>query len=226
MSSGPRSEVSQRILSGLGELRRLDKRLNLFGADGHKYHLNPPLSEQALQQFEAQHHVRLPDDYRLFLLEVGNGGAGPSYGIHPLGHMDGSGSEPPTIPWDGQQFVGRLDGQFRYTAAWNLPDDIWSQQPDDEEPSDDTDRLMEEWDRMLEPLYWAPEIMEGALPISTRGCALREWLVITGECRGTVWNDDRATHEGVYPLLGSDGAPLSFGAWYLDWIGKSLAAVR
>lgn len=42
------------------------------------------LSESVIVEFEKRHHVRLPDGYREFLLKVGNGGAGPYYGLLPL----------------------------------------------------------------------------------------------------------------------------------------------
>jgi len=50
----------------------------------HQYRLNPVLDEQAILTFEKRHNVRLPEDYRAFLLHVGNGGAGPYCGVLPL----------------------------------------------------------------------------------------------------------------------------------------------
>ena len=43
----------------------------------HRFQLNPPVTEKDLIQFETKHDVRLPVDYRAFLLEVENGGTGP-----------------------------------------------------------------------------------------------------------------------------------------------------
>lgn len=42
---------------------------------------NPTLSETELLAFEAKYRVTLPDEYRLFLREVGNGGLGPGKGL-------------------------------------------------------------------------------------------------------------------------------------------------
>jgi len=48
------------------------------------FDLGPCLSETEVQTFEAHHGVQLPEEYRCFLLEVGNGGAGPLEGLLPL----------------------------------------------------------------------------------------------------------------------------------------------
>lgn len=72
----------KRIVEKLAQVRA--RGLSCFGSDSHRFALNPPLPETDLQAFEAGHGVRLPDDYRAFLLHAGNGGAGPYYGIFPL----------------------------------------------------------------------------------------------------------------------------------------------
>ena len=55
-----------------------------FGVQEHQFRMNPTLSEDALLAFETRHGIHLPEDYRAFLRDVGNGGAGPYYGILPL----------------------------------------------------------------------------------------------------------------------------------------------
>ena len=62
-----------------------DRDLSRFGADQHEYQLKPPASEEAVAAFEARFHVSLPEGYRDFLLWMGNGGAGPFYGLYRLG---------------------------------------------------------------------------------------------------------------------------------------------
>jgi hypothetical protein len=41
----------------------------------------------------------LPQEYRHFLTEIGNGGAGPFYGLFPWGKWDGAGRE--LVTWQG-----------------------------------------------------------------------------------------------------------------------------
>lgn len=59
--------------------------LRVFGADVHGFRLNPPLPEVDVMAFENTHNVSLPHDFSQFLTKVGNGGAGPFYGVFPLG---------------------------------------------------------------------------------------------------------------------------------------------
>lgn len=57
--------------------------LDEFGAEAHQFAMHAPITEHDLTAFESKHGVRLPEDYRAFLLAVGNGGAGPYYGLLP-----------------------------------------------------------------------------------------------------------------------------------------------
>src|SRR5262249_9650414 len=65
----------------------------IFGANGHHFLLNPPRPENEVSAFEQRHCIRVPSDYRHFITQVGDGGAGPFYGVFPLGFIDGSSSE-------------------------------------------------------------------------------------------------------------------------------------
>jgi hypothetical protein len=89
---------------------------NVFGADGHHFKLASPLSESTVIAFEHHHNVSLPGDYRNFITQISNGGAGPYYGIFPLGQMDGTGYTLQAWP-DG--FVGVLAEPFSLRDTWN-----------------------------------------------------------------------------------------------------------
>jgi hypothetical protein len=68
----------------LRELRATDPSFRVFGSKQHRYSLGPALTESELAAFERANRMALPKDYRRFLAMVGNGGAGPFYGLAPL----------------------------------------------------------------------------------------------------------------------------------------------
>ncbi len=212
------------IIAKLSRLKQLDPRFEVFGAAAHEYTLNPPLSEIEIASVESKYRCRLPEEYRAFLLNIGNGGAGPFYGLFPLGMQDDNFG---LCSWEAGYLLGDLSAPFRFNAAWNASPEFLGQQPqpDENTSEEDENRMWEEWDEKLEAEYWAPEIMDGAIPICDEGCALRDWLVVTGPLAGTVWKDYRSDLRGVEPYIGSDGAPMSFRNWYLQWLDDSINAV-
>ncbi|MEV4691484.1 SMI1/KNR4 family protein [Micromonospora echinospora] len=56
----------------------------VFGANGHQWRREPPLTTDELAGLESQLDVELPAEYRSFLLQVSRGGAGPAYGLFPV----------------------------------------------------------------------------------------------------------------------------------------------
>lgn len=102
------SKAIKAVLAQLAEQNR-----QLGGMD-HEYRLNDPLDEGEVAEFERTYSVSLPEQYRSFLLTVGNGGCGPSYGIGRLGHLDG-------MPLHDDE-LQRLAGDFPHTDEWK-PDD-------------------------------------------------------------------------------------------------------
>ena len=75
------------ILPRLQTLKRLDLDCACFAARSHGYDLNPPVPEEEVARMEEKHGCRFPDEYRRFITELGNGGAGPAYGVFPLGML-------------------------------------------------------------------------------------------------------------------------------------------
>lgn len=68
----------------LSALNQRDPRCSLFGARKHRYRLKATITESDVQAFEARHSIQLPPGYRQFILQIGNGGAGPYYGLESL----------------------------------------------------------------------------------------------------------------------------------------------
>jgi hypothetical protein len=68
----------------LNKAKAVDKYCYQFGAKSHQYQWNPPASVEEVEEFEQKIGVRLPEEYRDFLLLAGNGGAGPYYGLFSL----------------------------------------------------------------------------------------------------------------------------------------------
>ncbi len=202
-------------------LRRLiSQEAKIIGANGHDFRLNPRLLDSKLQQFEESHAVKLPVDYAHFLTRIGNGGAGPDYGVFPLGLMDGTSSD--LEPWrENEGMIGKLSEPFLLNDAWN---DLTLQPTDEllEKDQKEYDRLIEEFDKV----YWNQARMNGAIPICHMGCALRIWLIVTGEQAGHLWRDGRAEFVGLSPLLLQDGSRASFSSWYQEWLGHSLLAAQ
>ena len=74
-----RKEV-ERILE---QARRMDPKLELFGVSDHQYRLGSPVDLSFVLSIEEEYHFRFPEDYVQFITEVGDGGAGPGYGLYP-----------------------------------------------------------------------------------------------------------------------------------------------
>jgi hypothetical protein len=104
-----------------------------------------------------------------------------------------------------------------------LLDDLLAQRPEEEDFDDieDFDDAIEAWDERWDAVMFAPERTAGAIVICHLGCALREWLIISGSHRGTIWSDDRADDVDLVPLLNDDGKPVTFARWYSDWLEKA-----
>lgn len=204
------------IRDRLRRLAKHDRKRQVFGSASHDYMLNPPVDVAEIEAFESRHKIRLPEDYRHFITQIGNGGGGPYYGLFPFGHDDEG-------RWGECLPIGNLGQPFHHVEAWNLDDEFWKNVPDlpKEIPEEEEDRIWEEWYKVLEAKYWNPAIMDGAIPICHLGCNLRQWLVVHGHQRGYVWDDMRADNAGIAPVRDSDGKPMTFTEWYMSWLDKA-----
>lgn len=184
-----------------------------FESNAAEFQCSAVMTEAEVLEFERAHGVRLPEEYRAFLMCVGKGGAGPGYGVFDLGECD-EGFD--FRAWhEGDGFVGTLRLPFPHSAAWNdlagMPEDALS----------DTDAAAYERQKAeFEAGYFAP--LDGAIPICHLGCALRQWLIVSGPEAGHVWEDRRADFEGLSPLQMPGAERVSFHLWYRAWLDEEL----
>lgn len=185
--------------------------------DDHGFQLLPPIPETEVVEFERRHRITLPEDYRQFVTCVGNGGAGPFYGVFPLGQMDDNFDLQDWQEEDG--LVGVLSEPFPLSEEWN---DLTAM-PDAEQA--DTDEL--EYEKQMEAFdqrYWSASLVNGAIPICHEGCAIRIWLVVSGPQSGSLWEDRRSELKGLMPLRLIDGSRATFETWYDEWMDTCLAS--
>lgn len=197
------------IVERLAALRAADGDRRIFGASTHGHATGAPVDPALLARVEELAGVPLPEDYRAFLTEVGDGGAGPYYGIKPLADAlarvaDGWGAEvlgadnPLTAdvdftevlggPADWAEHVARLESDPAYDAGF--------------------ERLTAEY--LDEP--WC----NGRLPIADYGCGDWYFLVLRGPRRGSLWVDCVVGGSGMYCL------EVDFRTWYTRWLDDAL----
>jgi len=210
------AEKLSRITDSILHLQR--EQPQLFGAGQHKFRLNPKLPDADVIAFEKLHNIRLPDDYREFLVNVGNGGAGPFYGIFPLGQVEGPLG---MIQWrENDGFVGMLSEPFPLMKSWNDT----SAMPNHDLLHRDEPEYLRQME-LFEKEYWSTTLANGAFPICHQGCALQILLVVTGPEAGYLWDDRRSEYSGLKPLRLADGSQATFLRWYEEWLNDCLAAL-
>ncbi len=104
-----------RIQTKLKQLQQADKSYSLFGAQKHRYKLNAAISPDGIRIFESRHKVKLPEGYVEFLTKIGNGGAGPFYGLEPLQH-----SLYIDLDYPNPDFLLNPALPFPHTDPWNM----------------------------------------------------------------------------------------------------------
>lgn len=149
-----------RIRKKLIRVKNKDKNFDVFGSKKHQYNLNKPLSSEEIELFEIINNIKIPFEYRMFLSTLGNGGAGPYYGIYGLDlhKKDKYLSEPCKIcpslsDWDWQSITS-----FR----------------------DDNSITDNEYDKSYESLF------QGMLPIGTQGSTYNMMLIVNGDYYGRI----------------------------------------
>ena len=196
-----------RIQQKLAQAKAADKNLEVFGADAHQYHLNPPVSEAEVLAFEKKYGVQLPECYRAFMLTIGDAKAkksdfiaGPYYGLYAFGTSLDS------------LLYEKIETYLK--APCNLSPDM----------------TQEEWETLSDPLLSSEEeeeedddkyfaerakVFGGLLPLGSQGCTYEHALVLNGKYAGRVVNVDLDLAQPKF----------AFEANFLDWYERYLDEV-
>ena len=196
-----------RIQQKLAQAKEADKNLEVFGADAHQYHLNPPVSEAEVLAFEKKYGVQLPECYRAFMLTIGDAKAkksdfiaGPYFGLYAFGTSVDS------------LLYEKIETYLK--APCNLSPDM----------------TQEEWETLSDPLLFSEEeeeddddkyfaerakVFGGLLPLGSQGCTYEHALVLNGKYAGRVVNVDLDLAQPKF----------AFEANFLDWYERYLNEV-
>ena len=200
-------EQLHRIQQKLAQAKAADKDLQVFGADAHKYHLNPPVSEAEVLAFEKKYGVQLPECYRAFMLTIGDAKAkksdfiaGPYFGLYAFGTSVDS------------LLYEKIETYLK--APCNLSPDM----------------TQEEWETLSDPLLFSEEeeeedddkyfaerskVFGGLLPLGSQGCTYEHALVLNGKYAGRVVNVDLDLAQPKF----------AFETNFLDWYERYLDEV-
>lgn len=196
----------QRIKDKLPKAKKADKNLEVFGAKSHKYQLNDPATIEEVSAFEQKYGIDLPDCYKAFILQVGNGGiayegaaAGPFYGIYPLGKNVGE-----LIYCNAQECL-RAD----CLVYPGMSDEYWKSL--NENIDNDSDISDEDYEMELNRIFG------GILPIGTQGCSYLHGIVLNGAYRGRVVNIDSDRQKPQFTFENN------FLDWYERWLDEVIS---
>jgi hypothetical protein len=191
----------ERIKKKLIIAKNEDKALKVFGASSHKYKIGKTVSADQIIHFETEYNLKLPEDYKAFLLHIGNGGksdqdaaAGPSYGIFPFGK-------------NLEEFIySNAENCFKQDCRIypKMSDEFWKELTKNIDENDDISH--EDFDAELGKMF------AGILPIASQGCSYYYGLVLNGEFKGRVVNIDIDRQKPFFTFESN------FLDWYERWL--------
>lgn len=155
-----------------------------------------PLSLREVEEFESEHDIRLPEDYREFITTVASAGTQPFYGLYGL-YEEVPEYEVHSFP--SKKFPYRID---RPLCLFELSEDEYEEELERE------------------------DIDDGFLVLCTEGCGMTSILIVNAEdedAYGTVWFYDLSNDFGIMPLFLPGGKePMRFLDWFEYWLEQEL----
>lgn len=196
-----RKEEVERILK---QARRMDPQMEMFGVSQHQYRLRPPVDLAFVRATEEKYCFQFPQDYVQFITQVGNGGAGPGYGLYSFQfpYTEEKNSRDAKMR---DAYLCRLSQELRLLPMkpseleqWSVSEEEYKQNP---QKYFVCDAGSYDWDN---------DVPYGFFRLGTHGCALDYGLVTAGERYGQVFTSGI---EGDFELEAG-----SFREFYQDWL--------
>ncbi|MCG7386387.1 SMI1/KNR4 family protein [Paenibacillus sp. ACRRY] len=183
-----------RIKVKLQQAMHKDADFSLFGASSHQYRVKGKLTAKEVEDWQDRNQVTLPESFTKFLTEIGNGGAGPYYGIYSLDKA-ASNTERQAL------FAKPALHPGMTKEEWN---DLIKPLTEDDDISD------EEYDEARN------KVLGGMLCIGTQGCEYDMYLVLEGEYRGKIVYTSDFHPDHPFFFVYED----SFLDWYERWLDE------
>ncbi|MGM1049473.1 MAG: SMI1/KNR4 family protein [Bacillota bacterium] len=173
---------------------------SLYDGNG-PYVLNDQLTEDQIEEFEAAAKVVLPQDYKDFLLHIGNGGKQGHHGRPfplSLSHAKDciESNLNTTIGLEYMSLPFSLESCNRYFG--------------DGFENIDEDLADEEYDRMV------MEALHGTITLHNDGCGYYIVMIVSGEHAGKLYYIDTCHGQGTYLVSNS------FSDYYIKWLDRKI----
>ncbi|MHC6202564.1 SMI1/KNR4 family protein [Breznakiellaceae bacterium SP9] len=203
-------QFTQTILRMKTKLKRAkaaDPHLKVFGAERHRYNVNPPIPPAAVTAFEAEYKIQVPDGYKAFVTLFGNGGssyqgsaAGPFYGIFPFGQ--------------GLNLLANAREALTRACCIEpaMSDAYWQEIIHIIEEKEENDAITD-----AEYEAETVKIFGGLLPIGSQGCSYSHCLVLNGPHAGKVVNVSEELDKPRFTF------EPDFLGWYERWLDEVIA---
>ncbi|MCQ4085676.1 SMI1/KNR4 family protein [Saccharibacillus sp. JS10] len=169
---------------------------HVFGASSHHYQLHAPITMTELNDLEKDWGVKLPEAFAAFITLVGNGGAGPYYGIYNVQQMkpDRTGIGIPSV------------------LKVNLETQDWQSENDFALIDEDLD------DEAYEEA--AANLLSGTVEIGTMGSSYEILLIVSGEHEGRILYWDSEFYRPFFTYENH------FLDWYERWLDEIIAGFK
>jgi len=194
-----RSDFIEELKFWVAKAKEADPEYKIFGSKKHKYTFNDPISLNEVREFEKEHEIKLPENYVRVLTEIGNGGAGPYYGLYPLKEI---------INYQSGSLFTKI-GSEETLIDDTLTPEKWCKMIEKLETLEDD----EEYDELFQKLF------SNSVVVGTQGCTFDSLLMCAGSEYNRIINIDWNLDKDRLPHF----SHMTFEEWILEFF-KEVAA--